>query len=194
MQQITHRLTGRAPLVMHNVQLANPLNEYTQEIKKLTGRRTKTLDDHALIADLEWRGGLYLTKDGKPGIPKGAIHRCLIEAARKSKFGKLFEQGVIPERVIIPITYDGPKDVESLANDGRFRLTKPLCVSKSNKNKVLRTRPFFDEWGCQATFEYDPTIVEHELFIDTAHLAGRLIGLLDDRYHGGGRFDVEEVV
>lgn len=54
------RLTGIAPLLMHDNKAANPLNPYAKAMKALTGKRKKTDDDLAEIARIEWEAGLYI--------------------------------------------------------------------------------------------------------------------------------------
>ena len=42
METLKIRLIGETPLMIHNNRLANPLNEYSRELKKLTKKRDKT--------------------------------------------------------------------------------------------------------------------------------------------------------
>jgi hypothetical protein len=69
------RITGAAPLILHNVQLADPLNAYAKEMKKISGKRRKTDADLEELARFEWHGSLYVSQ-GQVVIPG---HGFLIE-------------------------------------------------------------------------------------------------------------------
>src|SRR5688572_28760874 len=101
------RIRGVVPLVMHNGQLADPLNSYTKELKKVSGKRSKTEADHEQMGKLEWYGSLYL-HNGAPCLPGEVIEAAFIEAAKKGKRGPQAKAGVISDG-FWPIEYDGPK-------------------------------------------------------------------------------------
>ena len=61
--KISINLFGTTPLLVHNVQLADPDNTFARKIATITGKRKKTPEDRAVIADLEWMGGLYMDGD-----------------------------------------------------------------------------------------------------------------------------------
>ena len=46
-------------LLMHNGQLADPLNEHTKRLKEFTSKKRKSDDDHIKIGEIEFQGGLY---------------------------------------------------------------------------------------------------------------------------------------
>jgi len=78
-QQIKFKLTGIRDLLQHNERMANPMNEIAKELKVITGKRKKSDEDYEAMAQVEFKGGLYINKDGPyvPGIQ--------IEAALKGK-------------------------------------------------------------------------------------------------------------
>ena len=84
MEEVTYRIVGEPgePLIMHNSQLANPLNEFTKAMKELTPKLKKTDQQHADIARLEWRGGLYWNETDGPYLPGLNVRRALLDAAR----------------------------------------------------------------------------------------------------------------
>ncbi len=61
MKDLKLKFTSVSPLVMHNGELANPFNEFTQKIKKISSKRGKTEADMKEMARLEFHGGLYTT-------------------------------------------------------------------------------------------------------------------------------------
>ena len=73
-KELKFRITGVAPLLFHNGQLADPINPHTRSIAELTSKRKKVEADHAEIARREFLGSLYLM-DGEPCIPGEMIER-----------------------------------------------------------------------------------------------------------------------
>ena len=84
---IRFRITGVAPLVMHNGQLANPLNPFAKALSRVSGKRKKTEADYEELARIEFLGGLYVGDDG-PCIPGEVIEGALFRAAKKMRRGE----------------------------------------------------------------------------------------------------------
>jgi len=66
-QEVKVRLEGLTPIMMHNGQLADPLNKFVKAAKPYSSKRGKTEEDYAVLAYIEWWGGLY-TAPGTPDI------------------------------------------------------------------------------------------------------------------------------
>ena len=99
-------IKGVAPLLLHNGQLANPLNETVKAMKVYTGKRKKTDDDFAALAKLQWHGSLYLDAEDQIAIPGENIEAMLIKAAKKVKLGESFKAGIIVDGDF-PILFPG---------------------------------------------------------------------------------------
>jgi hypothetical protein len=180
-----YRLQSVVGLIMHNGQMADPLNEYAKRLKKITAKRKKTEDDMEEMAHIEFLGGLYLSKDGRLILPALNIEATLINAAKKCKEGPIAKSGMIcPQDAILE--YDGPKEVNSLWKDPRFRFSSIVRVKTS---RLVRMRPFFPEWTATIVVQFETTVVDVERVDDWVSIAGRLVGFCDwrPRY---GRFDV----
>src|SRR5688572_8352761 len=116
-------IVGVAPLLMHNGQLADPLNKWAKAMKKITAKRKKTDEDYEELSRLEFEGGLYLDDDLAPCIPGINLEGCLVDGAKKSKLGEQFKAAVM----IVdnwPLLYSGPRAVEELWAHGGFRDTR----------------------------------------------------------------------
>ena len=184
MEKVNVKIKGVAPLIVHNGQLANPLYHYSKELKSLTGKRKKTDDDLKKIAKLEWFGGLYV-EGGKPIIPGVAIESMLVNAAKRDRLGKLFKAGLFTNKNF-PIIYDGPKDLEKLWKDEKFRLTTSVVVKMS---RIIRTRPIFPEWQLETEIVYHPNVLNEVQIMDAFKAAGDFIGLCEWRPKYG-RFEI----
>ena len=190
-QTMKVKLIGRTSLVMHNGQLANPLNEFTKAIAAVSKKRGKTEADFLRMSELEFRGGLYpqnVSNGQGPVIPARCARATLINGAKKHKNGTLFKSAVFVV-ADAPVQYDGPRTASELFADGRFTFIAPVKVGQST---IMRTRPKFDEWSAVLDIEYDDTDVNKEAIGQALTSGGRLVGALDGRPEYG-RFTWEEV-
>lgn len=186
---ITVTLDGKTPLLMHNPQMVDPQFEVNRQIKALTSKRKKTDEDLAQIEKLEWYGGLYVAPNGKgPEVvqPTSKVRKCLINTAKISKLGKTIERALSFAALNVPLVYDGPKDIDKLWADQRFR--SRLSVGIGNK-RVIRVRPQFSQWKLvlDGVFVEDAGINFDE-FERIVELAGVVEGIGDNRVNGYGRF------
>lgn len=170
-------IRGVVPLIVHNVQLANPLNRYAKALKEISGKRQKTEDDYAKMADIEWEGGLYLDKRGRPCVQADGLEATLWNAAKKKRKGPAAKVGLmVPEDA--PIIYDGPKDIDKLKADERFRFVKAVRVGQA---RVIRTRPWFQSWEVKFQIIWFPDKLNLDEVIDFIDIGGRDIGLYEFR-------------
>lgn len=177
------------PLIVHNGLLADREYEWTKKLSPLTSKRKKTDEDHAEISYLEWRGSLYFDPELGPYLPGDNIRRCLLDAARLTKEGKNIERGVLALSRRNQLSYDGPRDPESMWADPRF---VHRAIVKVTTNKVVRTRPKFLNWSAQVDISYDSQVIEGRDLLRIAVSAGRFIGIGDGRPFYGGRFTIQE--
>jgi len=177
MNQASFRIRGVAPLLMNNIQKADPLNEHSKALKAVTKKRLKTDEDMAEIARIEWRAGLYLSVDGAPCIMGEAIEASIREGAKKSKQGKSVQSGLfIPSAS--PLIYDGPKDPEKMWDSGKFYDTRGVRVQS---RVVMRTRPIFREWEIEFVAHYNSGVMSAEDIRGWLAVAGEQVGILDFR-------------
>jgi hypothetical protein len=185
--------------LLHNGQLANPLNLYAIELAKYTRKRNKTLDDYRNIARIEWTASLYLADLGQGlqiVIPGANIEAMIVESAKRHRQGKLAKAGAISIGPFA-LEYDGPQEPVQLwkedndepnQNQHKYRLTATPPV---RGNRVVRTRPRFYPWALHPTFYYEPSILSEEQVKDLVENAGKFVGLGDWRPRYGG-FRVED--
>lgn len=186
MQSFKRTLKGVAPLMCHNERLANPMNPFTRELKKLTAQRQKSDELIEQIQKLEWRAGLY-DVDGRVVIPSANVLATLKEGARKIKKGKEVSAGVIAPEAYFTLIYDGPKVIEKLWEDERFRDYR--CVGVQGK-RVMRSRPVFPTWSLNVDLLFAEDIIQEHEIEQAFTLAGERIGLCEHRPQFG-RFVVD---
>ena len=175
-QILKFRLSGVCPLLMHNGQLADPLNAWAKAIKQISGKRIKTEADQEEMARLEWFGSLYLDH-GKPCVPGYCMDATLINAAKKTKKGMQAKFGLICDGNF-HIEYDGPDNADSLWEDMRFRRRVLMRVKGSG---VMRTQPLFPSWEANIVVSFNDTALNPKDIETFVHTAGESVGLLEGR-------------
>ncbi len=185
------RLTGQSPLLMHNVRLADPEDEFTKAIARISDKGKKmTEDDRQEIASLEWFGGLYVGQNGHSGpvIPTANLRRCFKEAGKATNQGADITRAVIPIELNVPLIYDGPRDVKELFQLPQF-VYRTMAGIPGHRTKIPRTRPQFPRWRLNCTFELVTTVLNLDEFVEIVRRAGEVEGLGDNRVNGFGRFE-----
>lgn len=175
---ITITVTGVGPLLMHNGRLADPLDSASKALRSVTGKRTKTDEDHEEMGRIEHLGSLYIDPDVGPYLPGDNIWKSLYEAAKKTKQGPLVKEGVLITTSINPLAYAGPRDSNGLWQDKNFVFR---CTVRNQTNRVVRTRPIFQQWRTQAEGILDEASLNLADLRAIAARAGSLVGMGDWR-------------
>lgn len=183
-QTLKFTITSVSPLLMHNGQLVDPLNYYSQKLKEVTKKRAKTDADQEEMGRIEFFGGLYL-KGGEPCIPGEVLEAALIKGAMKEKRGPQAKAAILVDNDP-PLLYEGPRDPEELWKDERFRLR---VAAKVGQAKVMRTRPKFENWSADLEIKFLPSLLNAKEIKSFLVTAGEQIGIGDWRPRFG-RFEV----
>lgn len=177
----TITLTGTQPLLMHNVQLGDPENEYVRDIGRLNALKSKITDEQRAERDwLKFRGGLYYDDQAGPYLPAANVFRSIQQAASLTRNGKDIERGMILLDESAPLDYDGPRKPEELWGDGKTRFVDRR-MARVNRAPVVAIRPRFEEWSATFRFELDEDVMNPDDFAFIAEKAGRMIHVGDYR-------------
>ncbi len=184
--EIVVRVTGRHPgLLQHNIRLANPLDEWTRKLKVQTGKRKKTEQTHADIAEIEFFGSLYLNDKGRPIIPATWFEGAIIDASKRAKLGKIAKAAILVADNAV-LKFSGPQKTAKRQTDPTCQLAAMVNVSGK---RVLRTRPLFRDWSTEVVYSVDLDIMKMDEFTEALKCASGIgIGDYRPRY---GRFDAE---
>lgn len=184
---VTISITGKTPLLMHDIRLADPDNEWAKAIGQITSKRKKTEEDRREIERLEWFGGLVVA----PGIIEGpaykteAVRKCLINAGKITKQGTQLGRALTLVEQFVPLVYDGPRNVEKLYDLPAFRHRACVGVGTS---RVMRMRPQFFPWSLSSKMFFLENVMDIGDLERIVELAGNAEGLGDNRINGYGRF------
>lgn len=182
MLTVSMTLKGTTALLMHNERLVNTFDPLVRQIKAINakGSRKKTEDDALMVQRLEWEAGMYYAPKVGPYIPAANVKKMLMEAAVAFRGGMAVKRGVQPLEPEIPLLYHGPRDVEGLWKS-EYPPFKDVRSVGVNKNKVLRCRPIFHEWGLETTLFVNNSVLDFESFQRFLSQAGKITGLGDYR-------------
>jgi hypothetical protein len=186
-QALDFRIRGISPLLLHNIQLADPLNEWAKALKAISSKRKKTETDYEEMARIEWFGGLYVDEDNRPVFPGVNIEAAFIDAGKKQRLGEAFKSGLISDGNW-RIEYDGPKNADDLWKNQRDKFSDRRAVVVGMA-RVFRTRPAFRKWELAFTVNFLPDILNKSQVTEAAATLGRLIGI-GDYTPRHGRFEV----
>ncbi len=172
---LKYKLTGDAPLIMHNGQMSDPMNKWAKLIKMISSKRIKTDADLEEMARLEFFGSLYLDEEG-PIIPIHVVEGLVIAASKKSKEGPAAKAGCFcPENS--RLEYEGPRTAKELWADEQYHLS--AGVKLNGKTRVQRMRPIFNKWSTIITLNIEDTLVNPSRVDEWLNVAGTQCGLGD---------------
>ena len=169
---------GISPLIMHSCQCVNPLHPIARELKKYTSKKNKTEDDLLKISDLEWEAGAYWKDDIGLYMPAENVEATIQNGAKAYKKGKDIEKYVNVTDLYIPFNYGENLTKEELIQNYEYRDTRIMTVMR---NKVMRTRPRFDQWNITFNLLYNEEKSDIETILSAMEYAGNYVGLCDSR-------------
>lgn len=198
MKELKFKVTGVVPLLMHSNRAANPLDVYAKFMKPLQKKRNKTDQDYMELARIEWEAGLYL-HDGIVALPAENLDRCLWDAAKKTKSGKLYKSGALISEDWLPLDYRGPKikikqngEIPLTDLDGFYDRLSHQQMVKVSSQQILRTRPIFHDWCFKFSIMIDEQVLDERTMVKIVETAGRYIGMCEKRPRLG-RFEMEAI-
>lgn len=183
LKDLTFKIKSVCPMLFHNGQLADPLNDFSKALKEVSSKRVKTDSDHEEMGRIEWFGSWYLS-DGRPCIPAQNFKACLIEGAKKFKLGKTSKSAIWVNDHII-LEYDGPDNIEEMWGDDHF---VHRTLVRVQRNKVARTRPKIDAWEADVSIMYDDEMLTEDQVLRIIDTSGLVAGVGDFRPQYG-RFE-----
>lgn len=188
MDMVRVTIEGTSPLLMHNGQLADPLNEWSKKLKKYTAKRQKTDDDYNEMARIEFMGGLYYDEKDGVYIPGDNIATMVRDGGKLKKRGATVQRGVECLDLRCPLIYEGPRTREGLW-DLKFRDIRTIKNGPTG-GRTPRCRPYFSQWSVSFQLWYDPAVINLEDLRQCVVDAGTAVGLGDYRPGSpkGGRY------
>ena len=192
-KELTVSITGVSPLMMHNSQTANPLNQFAKALKEISGKRKKTDADYEAMSDIEFSAGMYVDANDRPVLPGEVIEGMFINAAKKIRLGVQAKAGMMSDgNWVLKYSATGaavPKTASGLKEDMRFRDVRGVGVSGS---RIMRTRPIFRDWSLEFRIQYNDELLTKDQIKQILAIGGEQVGMCDYRPKFG-RFVVNSV-
>ena len=194
-KQIKIKVTGIQPLMLNNIQTANPLNKWAKALKEVTSKKTKNDSDTLEIIRLQFMSSWYLDGEERYVLPSDNLLKSFESGAKEFKKGsKIVENVQIVEDNLI-LHFDGmDKSLDELYNNGESKYVDTrICGISSgfgSKAKVLATRALIDKWHVTATLIYDEDQIDLNDIMRAAEIGGQRKGAGTYRRRFG-RYKVE---
>lgn len=188
--QVQLDITGTTPMLQHSDAGVNPEHPLSKALSLITSKSAskRTEAENEEMRRLEWLLGLYT--DGEQVVyPTANVVRCLNEAGKVTKEGKKVTRGLSLDGIEVPLEFaqNGHGSVEDLFKDPVFVDMRSVGIGQK---RVMRTRPRFMPWALSVAGELFDDVMDIADLDRVAQLAGRAIGLGDNRVNGFGRFTV----
>lgn len=180
---------GTKPLLLHNVDLANPLNPWSRKMAELRGIPSKRRTEkwHEDMAYANFMGAFYdIPEVDGIAVPSENMRRSIIEAAKLNRLGTAVQRALSVTTAATPLIFDGPKERQRLWDSGSFQLTRMI---RGSGGASPTTYPMFREWALRVPFDLDESVLNERDLREVAERAGRIEGLGASRKQGYGRYD-----
>lgn len=201
METITMRLTGTAPLMFSSARSIDPFDEYTRKLAAATVTRKKTLDQHALVSELEWMTRLHTDNFADPAKGRFVVtgdqaFALVVEGGKRSRHGERAKRAIIGATAdYFHLKFPGcEKTAGQLLRDPRFvdRRHVKLGTGKSAR-AIMRTRPVIpNPWSVELSFVVDVREMNASDVVTAMQEAGQYLGLGDYRPRFG-RFEATRI-
>ena len=206
-ENLTFKIKGVAPLIMHNGRLNAPLDTASVRLREATDAARGSKNNNVVariveVAHMEFLGSIYTDDDGEACVPSAVIEAAIKAAAKQTKEGKQVSAGLFCLADDFKLVYDGPKTAEELwslrspnAPEEAPMVGRPFVDrrrARVGQAAVMRTRPIFHDWELQFSVLFDPEILNRKNVIQFIETLGRRIGLCELRPRFG-RFEVVEI-
>ena len=176
-KELNVSIKGVSPLLTHNIQLADPMNQWTKALKEISSKRKKTETDFAEMSRIEWYGGLYVNSDKRIILPSEVLFGSICGGAKKSKLGKQFLSGfdVVSDSIL---EYDGDKNIDKLWKSGKSTDIRAVSIQRA---RIMRTRPIFFNWSVTIKCHFMEDILNKSQVVKAIEDAGMYVGVGDYR-------------
>jgi hypothetical protein len=180
MPSIEAKLTGLCPLLLNNDQMADPENAFAIRKEAITSnsKLKRTDKGREELKNISFFAGLHTYK-GKVVIPANMIYANILKSSKTWSRGPDVKAGIVVSANPIHLKFpDDDKTIEELYVLG-YHDTRLACIGRT-KERIMRTRPRFDEWSCDIQVYYDDGIFKYDDLVRIMERAGR-IGIGDYR-------------
>lgn len=179
-ETVTFKITGLSALLMHN-----PASMIRPGDKK--GLSTKQIPSPEKEAEL----GCYRNGKGQFYLQAIAFRGSIINPGGGAS-GRKIGKSTANSRCAAGISINEKFDKCVLLNPRTGKPIKKYTIDTRRaviqRNGIMRSRPRFEEWGCDLTFDIDTDFVTKEQVVELLNISGRVAGVGDYRPQKKGWF------
>lgn len=183
-EHVTVRIVGISPLIQHR------WGAKALEMMRLKHAGKKTKEREVRDPAAEGRDAMYVTADGRPGVPFKAVKKAMIDAAHKD----IGVEKTLVKKALFLICND-TNDVIAMDCDDPVIKEDPVRVGQGAAD--LRYRPYFYRWSVDLLWEIDSELLQINDLLNLIDRAGFGVGIGEWRPEKGGengRFEVDRSV
>lgn len=167
-------VVGTSPLMVCNEQTADRLNPMAKSIAELTAKRKRSDEEELEMRRRKWLASLYFDEKLGPYLPALMLWRSIQDAARRTKEGMTIERGLFIGNGRLPLQYKGPRDLETMWDDGRFVDARTAVASG---RRIVAVRGIFPDWAVSAEMSVDTNELNVSDLGRFVTLAGKSVGV-----------------
>jgi hypothetical protein len=188
-RKATWHIKGVTPYMMGSDRGQDPFDTQAQALRQLTAEPSSkwSIDKAMTVARVEWELRMYWDPDIGPYVPGSNPKEALAESGRHGKRETIRKQLMVLE-LKLPLQYDGPRDLETLWDEGYRDMRGVVNASRQGQgSRVRRCRPLFEAWELTVPVAYNPAELDTNTLVAAAELA-QIRGLGDGRRIEFGQF------
>lgn len=174
---ISFWIRGTSPLIQH------AWSEKALRMIRMTATERKKQPKTERNPEEEAMAAMYVTNDGRPGLPMLAFKAALIGAAHKD-LG--IEKTLVRKALFLPRAAYSENLVAAL--DAPAPEIREDIVRVGNGQTDMRYRPEFKEWRVRVVFEIDRDLINERDVVNLVNRAGFSVGVGEWRPERGGEF------
>lgn len=161
-KEISFEIEGATSLIMHKFSQKAKNMMLEKQMKKGSGKAREAKDP-----DEDFEESIYRTSNGDYGMPATAFKNAMVRASKNLGYE------MTSVRTACFIFSD---DGELVKIDGEPTKREDVVVL-NGKTSDIRYRAEFLNWKATVRFEYDPTVLSHEQFVQIFSRAGKFVGV-----------------
>lgn len=164
---LTMRIVGTAPLVLHA--WSEKAKRMIQEAQSGKPKQGSKKNREARDPEADFKGGMYLTQDGRPGIPARLFKASAVAAANDvGAFKTTMRRVFFVEGTILPLEADEP-----VMREDFVRLESGVAD--------IRYRPCWEKWAVTISVKYNSSVISAAHLINLFRTAGFACGVGEGR-------------
>lgn len=183
MESIKFKIEGIEPLLLNNPQTVDIFNPYSRAKKAITGKRSKTDEDHLEIRRLDVESKVYWDEKLGVYVPTTWLMAAIAgQSWARAKIKKAeIRSCVFPTEGRLKLSYSGEQKVKAIADISSNPEFIHTMLLKQGQVKLAKAAPIFRDWSFEGEIEFDSQIIDRSTLVSLLEYAASYNGFGDFR-------------